>query len=387
MRVVRFQLVRFALFAGSFMGAGCTASEANAPRPGNDTDGVTVEYVGHAAVVIEAADGTRVLIDPYNGSKWMGYTFPSDLEADAVLITHPHYDHDAAWNVSAGTPVYREPLTQDIGPVRIIGVEGEHSGGQRFRDRGIEPYNVMWVVDVGGLRLAHTGDNGAPTERMLDEIGRVDVLFTHPFFPVDSVAAAWAPSGVRVIVPVHTRLPELAVESFRLPTVDQWLRGKRPIRDVGNRARYTAEAFGERMEYHVYAPSVGVASWNRELVQAWELSAQAGVEGLSGDSALALRAAAAQFGPQIMTLQVGYAQGLVNVGRAGDAEGVLESALGGAWVGDTEQTIRAHGLLGVLLEARGMSEEAAEHFAVVLAAGRTYAGEAVAAAGGSPGAR
>lgn len=383
MRVGRFHLAHLALFAG----VGCDAPEASVPRPGSDTDGVTVEYVGHAAVVIEAADGTRVLIDPYNGSKWMGYTFPADLEADAVLITHPHYDHDAAWNLSAGTPVYREPVIQDIGPVRIIGVEGEHSGGQRFRDRGLEPYNVIWVVDVGGVRLAHTGDNGAPTERMLDEIGRVDILFTHPFFPADSVAAAWAPTGVRVIVPVHTRLPDLAVESFRLTTADQWLRGKRPIRDVGNRARYTAAALGDRMEYHVYTPSAGVATWEDKLVEAWELWAQAGADGLSADSALALRAAAALLGPQVMTLQVGYAQGLVDIGRAGEAETGLESALGGAWVGDTEQTIRAHGLMGVLLEARGRSGAAAEHFAVVLEAGRTYAGEAVAAAGGSRGAR
>lgn len=386
MRVGRFHLAHFALFACPFVGAGCDAPEASEPRPGSDTDGVTVEYVGHAAVVIEAADGTRVLIDPYNGSKWMGYTFPADLEADAVLITHPHYDHDAAWNLSAATPVYREPLTQDIGPVRIIGVEGEHSGGQRFRDRGVEPYNVIWVVDVGGLRLAHTGDNGAPTERMLDEIGRVDILFTHPFFPVDSVATAWAPTGVRVIVPVHTRLPDLAVESFRLPTTDAWLRGKRPIRDVGNRARYTAAALGDRMEYHVYVPSAGAAPWNDILAKAWELYAQAGAADVSPDSALALRAAAAHMAPQAMTMQVGYAQALIDADRAIEAERVLRTALSEGGPGDVEQTVRAHGLLGVLLEAQG-SDEAAEHFGFVLDAGRTYAGEAVAAAEEFTGAR
>jgi hypothetical protein len=62
---------------------------------------VTLEYIAHAAFVIEA-DGTRLVIDPYNGARWLGYEFPEGVEADAVAITHPHYDHDAGYYL-AGT--------------------------------------------------------------------------------------------------------------------------------------------------------------------------------------------------------------------------------------------------------------------------------------------
>ncbi|MAG69925.1 MAG: hypothetical protein CL471_06490 [Acidobacteria bacterium] len=69
---------------------------------------VTLEYIAHAAFVIEA-DGTRLVIDPYNGARWLGYEFPDGIEADAVAITHPHYDHDADYYLAGGRPTFREP--------------------------------------------------------------------------------------------------------------------------------------------------------------------------------------------------------------------------------------------------------------------------------------
>ncbi len=362
------------------LAAACGPGEPEVVRPGSDTDGATVEYVAHASIIIEATDGTRVLIDPYNGSKWIGYSFPPDLDVDAVLITHPHYDHDAAWNLPPGTPVYREPGTTDIGPIRVIGVEGEHSGGQRYRDRGVEPYNVVWVVDVGGLRFVHTGDNGLPTADVLEAVGPTDVLFTTPFFPVDSIEAAWMGNGLKVVTPVHTRLPDLAVPEFRLPTSDEWLRGKRPIRDVGNRVRYTAQALDGGLEYHVLSPSEAVQPWSRDLIRAWQLSASAGADGILADSALTLHAAAARLGANAMTLQVRYAQALVEAERGVEAQERLVSALANEQAGDVEQRLRAHALLGGLLQARGDTVAAQEHFAVVLADSRTYASDAVAAA-------
>lgn len=337
-----------------------------------------MEYVAHAAVVIEAADGTRVLIDPYNGAKWMGYDFPSDLAVDAVLVTHPHYDHDAVWHLPPETPVFREPGRHDVGPIQLLGVEAEHAGGQRFRDRGGVPWNVIWVVEAGGVRFAHVGDNGLPTPATVQAVGRVDVLFTHPFFPADSVAAAWAPSGVKVVVPVHTRLPDLAVPSFRLPTANDWLLGQRPIRDVGNRARYTVAALAGGVEYHVFSPSAAVTPWSDDLERAWELAAEAEVEGTPEAESDRLLSEAAMLGPEALTLQVRWAERLIERGRGDEAEPVVREAL--ARTGDIEQTIRLHALLGSILEAAGQLDEARREYEAVLSDARTYATEAVSAA-------
>ena len=56
---------------------------------------VVIDYIG-ACFVVESPDGTRVVIDPFSSTRWLGYRFPESVEADAVLVTHPHYDHDAS---------------------------------------------------------------------------------------------------------------------------------------------------------------------------------------------------------------------------------------------------------------------------------------------------
>ena len=140
----------------------------------------TIEYIAHAAVVIESGP-TRILIDPYNGSRWMGFGFPANLDVDAVLVTHPHYDHDARYYGGADTPVFTEPGSYRIGDVELIGVEGEHAGGDRYRGRGITPYNVIWTVVANGTRFTHVGDNRPLTDGDVASIGSTDVLFVPPF--------------------------------------------------------------------------------------------------------------------------------------------------------------------------------------------------------------
>ena len=66
---------------------------------------VTLEYIAHASFVLEASNGQRLIIDPYNSERWLGYTFPESVTADYVLVTHPHYDHDASYYFRA--PVFR----------------------------------------------------------------------------------------------------------------------------------------------------------------------------------------------------------------------------------------------------------------------------------------
>ena len=48
---------------------------------------VRLEYIAHAAFVIESPGGTRIVIDPYNGNIWLGYAFPEGIEADLVAVS------------------------------------------------------------------------------------------------------------------------------------------------------------------------------------------------------------------------------------------------------------------------------------------------------------
>ena len=119
---------------------------------------VTIEYIAHAAFVITSSSGDRVLIDPYGSREWIGYDYPASIESDAVLITHPHYDHDggvsrghdAPWSES--TLELRQPGSFSVGDIEILGVTGKHADpyGKEFGQT-----NTIWLLEVAGLRIVH----------------------------------------------------------------------------------------------------------------------------------------------------------------------------------------------------------------------------------------
>src|SRR5438309_12076693 len=90
----------------------------DAPR---DKTAVTLEYIAHACFRVTSPSGKQALIDPYASRVWLGYDFPPNLRADAVLISHPHYDHDGGEAMHRPVPwppkalVLRQPGTNQIG--------------------------------------------------------------------------------------------------------------------------------------------------------------------------------------------------------------------------------------------------------------------------------
>lgn len=201
---------------------------------------VGIEYVAHACFRIHAADGTRLMIDPYASRVWLGYDFPSGLEMDAVLVTHPHYDHDGGAAMGKTVPwvpevpVLSDPGEETVGQVRIKGVVGKHADpyGKEFGQK-----NTIWVIEVDGLRVVHLGDNGPLTEANVEEIGRVDVLMA----PIDGeyhilnspeIEAIRAQLEPRILVPMHYRHPDLEVSADSpsdLGPIEPWLEEQKNV--------------------------------------------------------------------------------------------------------------------------------------------------------------
>lgn len=202
---------------------------------------VEIEYIAHACFRIRSPGGKKLLIDPYASQVWLGYDFPPGIEADAALITHPHYDHDAGRSLELdiswmdGFAIHDRPGRYELGDVRITGIAGKHADpwGKEFGQT-----NTIWLVEVADLRIVHLGDNGALSAENLADLGRVDVLLA----PIDSkehilhrdgLAAIRAALNPPVIVPMHYRIPDLERDEESpkdLGTIDPFLESEAHVR-------------------------------------------------------------------------------------------------------------------------------------------------------------
>jgi L-ascorbate metabolism protein UlaG (beta-lactamase superfamily) len=224
--------------------AGDAEAERDAAASTEADTGIEIEYIAHASFVLRAEDGTELLIDPYASRVWLGYDWPDDIEPDAILITHPHYDHDAGryrempfpWG--SEVPIVDAPGVSRFGTFTVTGVEGKHADpyGKEFGQ-----LNTMMVIEAAGLRIAHLGDNGPLTPEMAAGLGQVDVLMLpadgvdHIISPqtTEAILTALAP---KLIIPMHYRVPDLETEADSpsgLGDLDGWLEGREGVRRVG----------------------------------------------------------------------------------------------------------------------------------------------------------
>ncbi len=231
---------------------------------------VTIDYIAHAAFKITSSSGSSVLIDPFASQVWIGYDWPEGIHADAILVTHPHYDHDGGeyrgmpvpW--SASTRVIREPGRYEIGDIAVEGITGKHADpyGKEFGQR-----NTIFLLEVDGLRIAHLGDNGPLTESNTNALGRVDVLMS-PADAVDHILATPVIDAMiariqpRWFVPMHYRLPDLEAELDKpddLGEIDPWLEGRvGVVRLKSSRVVLEASQRDGAMQYLVFEHSPAV---------------------------------------------------------------------------------------------------------------------------------
>jgi len=241
-----------------------------APQETQRETGVTIDYIAHASFKVTSSGGSSVLIDPFASRVWIGYDWPEGIEADVILITHPHYDHDGGeyrgmlvpW--PEGKRVIREPGSYEIGDIKVQGIAGKHADpyGKEFGQ-----INTIFVIEVDGLRIAHLGDNRPLTDANFDALGRIDVLMS----PADAVDHILATEDIdatigrlqpRWFIPMHYRLPDLEPDPDRpqdLGPIDPWLAGRRNVVRLDSSSAILTESDRDgEMEYLVFEHSARV---------------------------------------------------------------------------------------------------------------------------------
>jgi L-ascorbate metabolism protein UlaG (beta-lactamase superfamily) len=159
----------------------------------------------------------KVFIDPFGdmsaaAARGLQFDYPpiEDAEAELLLVTHEHGDHNAVDVVGGAPVVLRSTAGRLESPVgEVVAVSSEHddvAGTVRGR-------NTIFCFTLDGLRVCHLGDFGQPALRpeQQEAIGAVDVLFI-PVGGGPTIGAADAAElvrsvGARLVVPMHYRTP------------------------------------------------------------------------------------------------------------------------------------------------------------------------------------
>ena len=181
-----------------------------------------LKFNGHAAFLLTAADGTRLLTDPYNDE--VGYRVPLDA-ADYVTVSHDHFDHASVENVPGDPVVIKGPGEHAAGGIGIVGVETDHddAGGA---ERGKNTVFVFTLNDEGQqVRILHAGDLGIqPTRAQLAAFGEVDVMLVpvggHYTIDAADAKAFVASLRPRLVVPMHYKTEAIG---FPIAPVDDFL--------------------------------------------------------------------------------------------------------------------------------------------------------------------
>jgi len=183
-----------------------------------------VEWYGQAAFRLAAGDRS-VFIDPFGdmsglAARGMEFNYPpiEGAEADLLLVTHEHRDHNAVEAVGGSPRVVRTVGTHDGD---VVGIASEHDA-EAGTKRGA---NTIFVFTFDGLRVAHLGDFGqtALRDEQAAALGTVDLLF----IPVGGGVTIGAEQAAEIagrlqarwIVPMHYRTERI---NFLEP-VDEFL--------------------------------------------------------------------------------------------------------------------------------------------------------------------
>jgi L-ascorbate metabolism protein UlaG (beta-lactamase superfamily) len=217
-----------------------------------------IQWLGHAAFLLETKSGVRIVMDPYESGAYggaLGYG-PIETEADIVTVSHEqHEDHNYTSTVRGDPVVAKGPGTDTVKGVEMKRVHTFHddSGG---KERG---ENFVFCLKADGMRVCHMGDLGhVLSAEQAAAIGRPDVVML-PVGGTFTVGPAEASRVVdqlkpRIVIPMHYKTPKCA---FPIEQVDAFLKGKPKVRKVGgSTVEIEPESLPESTEILVLEPAL-----------------------------------------------------------------------------------------------------------------------------------
>ena len=172
-------------------------------------------WKGHSFFQILANIGkgnqVKIVIDPF--SEEIGLKLPK-MEADILLISHSHHDHNNKKAISGNPFLIEGPGEYEVKGVYVEGVHSWHDQ-KEGQERG---ENTIYTIEAEEMKICHLGDLGEKklTDEQLEKIGDVDVLMV-PVGGVFTISAKEAISIMaqiepKITIPMHYSIPKLKIK-------------------------------------------------------------------------------------------------------------------------------------------------------------------------------
>lgn len=169
---------------------------------------------------------TTVVLDPFDPD-FVGLKFPKDFQADIVLSSHDHKDHNNTKIITSPTDgevaIFKDPGEYEVGGCVITGISSFHDN-LAGAERGL---NTIFHLNFDNLNIVHLGDLGQSrlSEEQITQIGEVDILLVPVggVYTIDGKGASEIVAELepKIIIPMHFSLEGL---KFQLDPVDKFLK-------------------------------------------------------------------------------------------------------------------------------------------------------------------
>jgi len=185
-----------------------------------------IVWHGHSCfeIIAQKNKDTRVsiVIDPF--SKEIGLKLPK-LEADILLITHDHSDHNNVKAISGNPFFITGPGEYDVKGVFVQGFSAFHDE-INGKERG---QITIYKIEAEDISICHLGDLGQKelSPDQVEKINGIDILMV-PIggkYTISAKDALKIMSQIepKIIIPMHYSLPKLKLK-IKIAGIDEFLK-------------------------------------------------------------------------------------------------------------------------------------------------------------------
>jgi L-ascorbate metabolism protein UlaG (beta-lactamase superfamily) len=193
-----------------------------------------IKFLAHSSFLITTNNNTKIIFDPYKSQSFsgsLGYK-PIKEEADIVLVSHQHDDHNGISEVIGNPKVIKDTGNWTEKDVKITGISSYHDT-QKGTARG---KNIIYVIYTDSVRIAHLGDLGhSLSDSDFKQIGKIDVLLipVGGYFTINSKVATDIMNTIKpaITIPMHYKTEAI---DFPIAKVDEFVKDKKNLKRINS---------------------------------------------------------------------------------------------------------------------------------------------------------